>query len=136
MTSCNELLDYENDYNLTGKILTIATDDEPCLKQTASPIPINEIQSIEIQQLIIDMIETMKAAPGIGLAAPQIYKSLRLMVFYLPIARDDINHIGVPLTVLINPIIEPLDDQVTLDFEGCLSVPGFRGKVQRYRKIK
>lgn len=122
MISCNGLLHYNNANNLTGTILPILTDDDPCLKQIASSIPINDIQSIEIQQLIIDMIVTMIAAPGIGLAAPQINKSLRLMVFYLPATRDDVRRHGVPLTVLINPIIEPDDDddQVTLDFEGCL----------------
>jgi peptide deformylase len=58
------------------------------------------------------------------------------MVFYLPVARDDLNGAGVPLTCLINPIVEHLDDEKTVDFEGCLSVPGKRGKVVRARRIR
>lgn len=73
---------------------------------------------------------------GIGLAAPQVNVSLRIIVFYLPPNRDDVNGVGVELTVLINPTIIPLDDVKVTDFEGCLSVPGVRGKVSRYKKIR
>jgi len=118
--SAVDLLEYKNEYNLISKVLKIATDDDDILKIVANEIPIDQIKSLEIQQLIVDMIETMKAAPGIGLAAPQIYVSSRIIVFYLPSSRDDINHVGVPLSVLINPIIEPLDEEETYDFEGCL----------------
>lgn len=102
--------------SLVGKVLPIASDNDPILKQIASPVA--DYRDLKIQQLISDMIVTMYQAPGIGLAAPQVYQSLRLMVFYLPATRDDIDHVGVPETVLINPIIEPLCDDKVVDFEG------------------
>ena len=84
-------------------IREIATDDDPALKIIAKEIDPNTINSAEMQQLFADMEATMYSANGIGLAAPQIRVSLRVMVFYLPAARDDIYHKGVPVTVLINP---------------------------------
>ena len=117
-----------------GNLLDIATDNDPCLKVRASEVA--DINDATIQQLIKDMIATMYNAQGIGLAATQIRKSVRIMVFYLPETRDDINHTGVPLTVLINPTVEPIGDEFSSDYEGCLSVPGMRGKVKRYQKIQ
>lgn len=117
---------------LTPKVLEIATDDDPVLKIKAIEVPAEQ----DIQQLIVDMVATMKHANGIGLAAPQIRISLRVMVFFLPATRDDVNHVGVPLTVLINPVVVPLGEDKVEDFEGCLSVPGMRGKVPRYQKIQ
>ena len=58
------------------------------------------------------------------------------MVFYLPPTRDDVEGVGVPLTVLINPKVEPIGEEKVCDFEGCLSVPGVRGKVLRWKKIR
>lgn len=119
---------------LVSKLLGIATDDDPFLKTVASPV--DDFSDPSIQQLIVDMIATMYNAPGIGIAAPQVRRSLRIIVFHLPAARDDVNHEGVPLTVLINPIVEPIGDEKVSDFEGCLSVPGMRGKVNRFRNIR
>lgn len=62
--------------------------------------------------------------------------SQRVIVFYLPKDRDDIDNVGVPTTVLINPELEYLDNGIVTDFEGCLSVPGYRGKVARSKVIK
>ena len=115
-------------------ILDIATDDDPALKIRAEEVV--NIDASEIQQLVLNMIATMYHANGIGLAAPQVRHSLRIMVFYLPAARDDVNGVGIPLTVLINPTVTPLSDNRVVDFEGCLSVPGLRGKVPRYYKIE
>jgi peptide deformylase len=126
--------EFERRSGITSKILDIATDNDPFLKIKAEEVP--DYSSPEIQQLIVDMVATMKHAPGIGLAAPQIRRSVRLMVFYLPATRDDVNHSGVPLTVLINPIVTPLCDDTATDYEGCLSVPGMRGKVPRYQRIQ
>ena len=121
---------------MTPMIREIATDDDPVLKIIAKEIDPNTINSAEMQQLFADMEATMYSANGIGLAAPQIRVSLRVMVFYLPAARDDIYHKGVPVTVLINPTVEPEGDEKINDYEGCLSVPGKRGKVLRYKKIR
>eukprot|EP01035_Chromulina_nebulosa_P018790 gene18790-24557_t len=115
------------------KVLDIATDDDPYLKIPAKPV--DDYNDPYVQQLVQDMLVTMKAANGIGLAAPQIRVSLRIIVFFLPANRDELN-IGVPETILINPNIEILDNTQLLDFEGCLSVPGFRGQVNRYKRIR
>ena len=119
----------------TPTILGIASDDESCLKQRANEVI--DCTSEEIRQLVRNMIETMISAKGIGIAAPQVRIAQRVMVFYLPPCRDDVNGKGVPLTVLINPSVEYLDDEsMVSDWEGCLSVPGRRGKVKRYRCIR
>ena len=118
--------------DLAAKVLDIATDDDPLLKVKAVEVPVEQ----DIKQLIVDMVATMKHANGIGLAAPQVRFSLRVMVFFLPAARDDVNHVGVPLTVLINPVVVPIGEDKVEDYEGCLSVPGMRGKVPRYHKIE
>ena len=119
---------------LIGKVLDIATDDDPCLKTRA--VEVIDYATPEVQQLIADMIKTMYHANGIGLAAPQVRSSLRIMVFYLPAARDDVHGVGVPQTILINPTISPVGEHKVIDFEGCLSVPGLRGKVPRYHTIE
>ncbi|MEM9627703.1 MAG: peptide deformylase [Pseudomonadota bacterium] len=86
-----------------------------------------------IQRLIGDMKETMADAQGIGLAAPQVYQSLRLILFLdAPDREESANR---PPVVLINPEIEPLDDGIELGIEGCLSIPGLQGLVPRHARI-
>ncbi len=119
------------------KLLEIATDADPFLKLTAAEVSEEEMRTADLQQLLLDMQATMTHAKGIGLAAPQIRVSKRIIVFYLPKSRDNIHNKGVIFTRLINPVIEPiLECGTNSDFEGCLSVPGMRGKVLRYNKIK
>jgi peptide deformylase len=89
----------------------------------------------EIRRLVADMMQTMEDAPGVGLAAPQIYVPLRLFVFRVPGGRDP-NSAAVPNTVLINPVVEPLGDEVELGWEGCLSIPEMRAVVPRARTIR
>ena len=84
--------------------------------------------------LVSDMVETMLAASGIGLAAPQIYVPLRVVIFFVPAARN--NGVELPLTVMINPEIMPLSDHATEEWEACLSVPGLTGRVPRYSYIR
>jgi len=98
----------------------------------------------EIQDLVTNMIETMDDADGTGLAAPQVYVSKRIVVFYVGGPRiqpgDDQEpnpYEGpVPLTVLINPEIELLTEETALGWEGCLSVPDMLGAVPRYTEIR
>ena len=115
------------------QIHEIATDDDPALKIVASEVAQEDIMSDSVQQLIADMIATMHHANGIGLAAPQIRVSKRIIVFYLPSMRDDSGE-GVPLTVLINPAVTPLEGGFVKDYEGCLPVPNVRGKVKRIER--
>lgn len=92
----------------------------------------------EIQTLIRDMTETMEDADGAGLAAPQVHVPLRVVIFHVPGERaEDEGDAGpVPLTVLINPKIEPLTEATEMGWEGCLSVPGLIGAVPRVTHIR
>jgi peptide deformylase len=87
----------------------------------------------EIRALAADMIETMRTAGGIGIAAPQVNASLRLIVA-MPIASREEGR-DVPPVVLVNPMLEPIGDEREDDIEGCLSFPGVRGIVPRWSKV-
>ena len=122
-------------------ILKIARMGHPVLKTPASPV--KDPKSPEIKALVADMVETMDDADGTGLAAPQVHVGLRVVVFFVDQARmydeadpDDEEKLGVPLTVMINPEIEPLSDETESDWEGCLSVPGMSGEVPRFSHIR
>lgn len=115
-------------------ILKIARMGHPVLANMS--LPVDDPTDPEIHYLINDMIETMRDAPGIGLAAPQVHVPKRIVVFYVPASRTSDEDDGVPLTALINPVIEPLSDDKELGIEGCLSLPGMAGKVPRYTKIR
>lgn len=122
-------------------ILKIARMGHPILRRPAAAV--DDPTAPEIARLIADMIETMADAPGIGLAAPQVHVSRRVVVFHVPKSRatDPDAKEGdaggpVPLTVLINPVIEPLGDDTAPDWESCLSVPGLTGVVPRFKRIR
>lgn len=113
-------------------ILKIARMGHSVLVDQAAPI--DDPTEERVRRLVGHMAETMADAEGIGLAAPQVYQSLRLILFFDAADRDDAKTKASPM-VLINPEIEPLDDELELGFEGCLSIPGLQGIVPRYRKI-
>jgi peptide deformylase len=112
-------------------LLKIARMGHPILTQIARPV--DDPDSLPIRRLIDDMVETMADAEGIGLAAPQIYRSLRLIVFFDADDRDEPRR-PEPV-VLINPTVEPLSEAVEEGWEGCLSIPGLRGIVPRFAQI-
>ncbi len=98
--------------------------------------PVQQFDTPELHALIADMFETMAAANGAGLAAPQIGVDLQLVIFgYTHNVRYP-DAPPVPPTVLINPVITALDDQMVDGWEGCLSVPGLRGEVPRHARIR
>ena len=115
-------------------VLKIARMGHPVLRRPADPVP--DPQAPEIKDLVADMIDTMEDAPGIGLAAPQVHVPLRVVIFKVPPDRTGAGEDAMPLTVLCNPIIEPLGEEMTLGWEGCLSVPGLRGVVPRHSRIR
>lgn len=118
-------------------ILKIARMGHPVLAAAAHPVA-NPTAS-EIRALVEDMVETMRDAPGVGLAAPQVHISLRIVIFEVPAERGETAGPGrVPegINVLINPVIEPLGEDLEEDWEGCLSVPGMTGRVPRWARIR
>jgi peptide deformylase len=121
-------------------IRKIARMGHPVLRKQAAPV--SDPLDPEVQRLIDDMIETMIDADGAGLAAPQVYQSLRLVIFQAPGERtqmddgEEFYDHTAPLTVLINPVIEVLGSDMQTGWEGCLSVPGLRGAVTRHNHIR
>lgn len=107
---------------------------DPVLLQIARPV--QQFDTPELHELIADMHDTMAALNGAGLAAPQIGVSLQVVIFGVgknpryPQAEE------VPYTVLINPVLEAVDDVMEDGWEGCLSVPGMRGLVPRYKRLR
>lgn len=108
---------------------------DPLLLRVAQPV--QHFDTPELHQLLQDMHDTMAAAQGAGLAAPQIGESLQVVVFGSGQFNPRYpNQPPVPRTVLINPVITPLGAAEELDWEGCLSVPGLRGKVPRWKRVR
>jgi len=105
-------------------ILKIARMGHPVLLREAEPV--DDPTHPEIRRLIADMAETMLDASGIGLAAPQVHVPLRLFVWRGPTG----------VAALVNPELEPLGEEVEMAWEGCLSIPGLRGAVERPRRIR
>ncbi len=106
----------------------------PLLNQHAEEV--RNFNTLELDSLVEDMLDTMRAEDGAGLAAPQIGISQRIVVFGFDDNPRYKDAPAVPRTVLINPHIKPLDETMEEDWEGCLSVPGMRGLVPRYRRIE
>ena len=98
--------------------------------------PLIEFDTPAVRALIVDMFETMHAANGVGLAAPQIGVDLALVIFGFRQNQRYPDAPPVPETVLINPQITPLDANEEEGWEGCLSIPGLRGKVPRFTRIR
>lgn len=98
--------------------------------------PVTEFDTPELHALIADMFDTMRAANGAGLAAPQIGVNLQLVIFGFRQNPRYPEAAPVPETVLINPVLTPLSQESEEDWEGCLSVPGLRGMVPRYRQLR
>jgi peptide deformylase len=98
--------------------------------------PVSAVDTPELHALIADMFDTMHAANGAGLAAPQIGVNLQLVIFGFSNNARYPDAPSVPETVLINPVITPLSDEMEEGWEGCLSVPGLRGVVPRYTRLR
>jgi peptide deformylase len=109
----------------------------PVLRERARELTREELASDGVQSLIEDMIETMRAANGAGLAANQIGETVRVAVVEVRDGNPRYPYKPpIPLTVIVNPVIEPLDEDVEQINEGCLSVPNLRGEVPRHMNIR
>ncbi|UJR79764.1 peptide deformylase [Sandaracinus amylolyticus] len=117
-------------------IRKIAQIGHPILRERARELTLDEVKSPEIQRFVDDLVETMRDANGAGLAATQVYEPLRICVIEVGENPRYPYKPRIPLTILINPVIEPLSDETFLNYEGCLSVPNIRGRVRRVAHIR
>lgn len=116
--------------------LPIVRAGHPALRRPAAPVA--DPTAPEIAGLAAQMIASLREAGGIGLAAPQVGVELRLVMFFVPPHRVTKRADDPPcdLTILCNPVIEPLGEATAEDWEGCLSMPGLRGRVDRWDRIR
>lgn len=112
-------------------ILKVCRLGHPVLRLEARHIPKDVLTTPAIQTLIDNMMQTMVEYNGVGLAAPQVHESLSLAVIESHGPRGDI-----PMTVLVNPVVTVLDEELVEDWEGCLSIPDLRGRVPRWRELR
>jgi peptide deformylase len=117
-------------------VLEIATIGHPVLRERAREVSADELRSPEVQRLIDDMIETMRAAGGAGLAANQVHDLHRIAVAEVDHNRRYPYKPPIPLTVMVNPVIEPVGDETVEIDEGCLSVPDLRGTLERFVTVR
>lgn len=107
---------------------------DPRLLRVARPV--TAFGTPELQALIADLFDTMRALNGAGLAAPQIGVDLRVVIFGFTASPRYPDAEAVPETILVNPVLTPLSDEMEEGWEGCLSVPGLRGVVPRHRTLR
>jgi len=117
-------------------ILKTARLGNPVLRRVAENLSPDQLSSPLLQKLIDDMIETMREYAGVGLAAVQIHEPWQIAVLEVSDNPRYPEKPKVPLSVLINPRITPLSDELEEDWEGCLSIPDLRGKVSRHKTIR
>jgi len=125
-------------------VFDIVQTGDPVLRQPARAVTGQEIGSPFVQELVASMRQTMHAAPGVGLAAPQVGEGLQIVVMeddgewlenMSTARREELGRDRLPFTVLVNPVVEPVGDDTTEFFEGCLSVSGFSALVRRWRMV-
>jgi peptide deformylase len=115
----------------------IVTIGDPVLRERAREVTPDELRSPEVQGLIDDLIETRRAANGAGLAANQVGETIRVAVAEVEGTNPRYPYKPpIPLTIMVNPAIEPVDDQLIEINEGCLSVPDLRGYLERHATIR
>jgi peptide deformylase len=117
----------------TPRLLQISQLGHPVLREVCRPV--SDVQSAELQELIDDMIATCAEANGVGIAAPQVYQPLRL---FIVASRPNPRYPQAPLmqpTAMINARFAPVGSTMVEDWEGCLSIPGLRGRVSRHQVV-
>ncbi|HVO92050.1 MAG TPA: peptide deformylase [Terriglobales bacterium] len=117
-------------------ILKVTRLGHPILRAVTATVSAAELHTPALQKLIDDMIVTMKEYDGVGLAGDQVFESKQIAVLEVSDNPRYPEKSKIPLTILINPEITPLSEEMEDDWEGCLSIPDLRGKVPRYKKIR
>ena len=115
--------------------LRIAQIGHPILRQPTRMLTREELLSEEIQSFLDDLVETMREASGAGLAANQVYQSLRICAVEVRNNSRYPYRPNIPLTILVNPILTPASDETFVNYEGCLRVPNLRGQVRRHCEV-
>ncbi len=116
-----------------GRLLEVIRLGHPVLRTVAEPIPEELFESGRLFDLGRDMVRTMIEENGVGLAAPQVAEGIRVFAYWVPETDEEPE---IPPVVLVNPEIRPVGTETEEGWEGCLSIPGLRGLVPRYRRIK
>ncbi|MDT7041336.1 peptide deformylase [Candidatus Nitronereus thalassa] len=118
-------------------LLKIARLGHPTIRENSVTVSPDQLASSAVQQFIDQLVETMRDAHGVGIAAPQVHVSQQIIaVEVLPDNPRYPNQVPVPLTVVVNPKIVEHDDRTDEQWEGCLSVPDLRGRVSRWLSVK
>lgn len=117
-------------------VRTIVRLGHPALRTPAEAVAAARLGEPDIQTLIDDMLETMVAADGVGLAAPQVAESLQLFVYAAVDPAGDPRDPAIEQRVVINPMVEPMAGELIYDWEGCLSIPDLRGLVPRHPAVR
>lgn len=117
----------------SARLLEIVRLGHPVLRSVAEEVPEDLFGSGRLVDFGRDMVRTMIEEHGVGLAAPQVADSLRLFAFWVPESEE---HPEIAPTVLVNPEVRPIGDEMEEAWEGCLSIPGLRGVVPRFRRVK
>ncbi|HET6924354.1 MAG TPA: peptide deformylase [Candidatus Saccharimonadales bacterium] len=126
-------------------LLKLYQTGQPILRQPAKRVTKQQLASKHMQDVIDFMVDTLRDAPGVGLAAPQVGESLQIIIIddkaeyheaVPPELLKEQRREPVPLKVLVNPTLEVVDPETALYFEGCLSVDGYTGAVARYKSVK
>ena len=115
--------------------LRIAQIGHPILRQPTRILTREELLSEEIQSFLDDLVETMREASGAGLAANQVYQSLRICAVEVRNNSRYPYRPNIPLTILVNPVLTPASDETFINYEGGLSVPNLRGQVRRHCEV-
>ena len=114
----------------------IAQIGHPILRTRAREITREELLAAETQRFIDDLVETMRDANGAGLAAIQVHEAVRIVAIEVGDNPRYPYKPRIPLTILVNPVLEPLSEETFENYEGCLSVPNLRGKVRRFAHLR
>lgn len=117
-------------------IRKIATIGHPVLRQVARDVTPDELRSPAMQTFIDDLIETMRDANGAGLAAIQVYEPINVCAIEVSQNPRYPYKPAIPLTVLVNPVLTPIGSDTFQNYEGCLSVPNLRGRVERHAEVR
>jgi peptide deformylase len=119
--------------SLAGPPLDVVRLGHPVLRAVAEPVPVDWFGTGRLADFARELVRTMLMSEGVGLAAPQVAEPLRLFAYWVPAVGDDPE---IAPTVLVNPEIRVIGEEIEDGWEGCLSIPGLRGLVPRHHRIK